>query len=128
MKIFKSNRFVNEAASTNDIEKSASALESLISREFGIDVSIKSIQAKDFDSVVIKASKSAVSSSDKSLAAALSNSISIDFGKSFYDEDEQEITFDTASVIFYSASKSTSAPLYKTIAYAIANKQWRVFY
>ena len=127
MKIFKANRFANESANTASLEKSAGALESIITREFGIDIDVTSISAKDFGNVVIKTAKSKVSTSDKTLASAVATAVSINFNKSFYDKDEQEITFDTAEIVFYSNNKATAVPLYKTIVYDIANAQWRIF-
>lgn len=127
MKIFKTDRYSNESANATSLEKSAGALESLIAREFGIDIDITSITAKDFDNVIIKTAKSKVSTSDKTLVSAIATAVSINFGKSFYDEDEQEITFDTAEIVFYLNNKVTAVPLYKTVAYDIANAQWRIF-
>ena len=127
MKIFKTNRYSNESANATSLEKSAGALELLIAREFGIDIDITSIAAKDFDNVIIQTAKSKVSTSDKTLVSAVATAVSINFGKSFYDKDEQEITFDAAEIVFYSNNKVTAVQLYKTVAYDIANAQWRIF-
>ena len=127
MKIFKTDRYSNESANATLLEKSTGALESLIARELGIDVDITSIAAKDFENVIIKTAKSKVSTSDKTLVSAVATAVSINFGKSFYDEDEQEITFDAAEIVFYSNNKATAVTLYKTVAYDIANAQWRIF-
>lgn len=121
------NGFANESANTLSLEKSACALESLIARELDIDVQISSISAANFNNVIIKTAKTKVKTASKNLLSAIATTVSINFGKSFYDEDEQEITFDAAEIVFYSNNKVTAVPLYKTAAYDIANAQWRIF-